>query len=64
MIDERQSDYTEPQAARILGVSARTLQRWRRAGAIGCHVWPGGRVSYSHDQLAAFRARCRVEPVS
>lgn len=53
-------DHSEAQAARILGVSARTLQRWRLAGRIGHYRTPGGRIRYSVEQLVAFRASCRV----
>ncbi|MGK2910328.1 MAG: helix-turn-helix domain-containing protein [Sphingobium sp.] len=53
-------DFDEAQAARILGVSAKTLSRWRRSGAIGYHRMPGGRIRYTTDQLANFRASCRV----
>lgn len=55
-------DYDEAQAARILGVSTKTLQRWRRRGAIGFHRTPGGRIRYGLDQLANFRSHCRVSP--
>lgn len=58
MIDP--ADFTEDQAARILGVSGKTLSRWRRAGHIEHHRTPTGRIRYSVDQLAAFRERCRV----
>lgn len=57
------STFTEKQAARILGVSSKTLFRWRKAGAIGFHRTPGvrGRITYSMDQIANFRSRCRVD---
>jgi len=58
------SSFTEPQAARILGVSTKTLMRWRKRGLISFHRSPGGRVSYSADQLASFRASCRVVAAS
>lgn len=54
------SDYDEAQAARILGISAKTLARWRRAGRIEHHRLPGGRIRYGADQLAGFKERCRV----
>lgn len=58
------ADYDEAQAARVLDVSAVTLRRWRLAGEIGHYRMPGGRIRYSADQLANFRARCRVDPRS
>lgn len=54
------SSFTEPQAARILGVSTKTLMRYRKSGDISYHRTPTGRISYSADQLASFRAACRV----
>ena len=56
------NDFDEAQAARILGVAAVTLRRWRKAGAVGYHRMPGGRVRYSLDQLANFKSSCRVPP--
>jgi excisionase family DNA binding protein len=53
-------DYDEAQAARILGVSAKTLSRWRRAGRIEHHRTPGGRIRYAASQLAGFKESCRV----
>ncbi len=53
-------DYDEAQAARILGVSAKTLSRWRRAGHIEHHRTPGGRIRYAAVQLADFKESCRV----
>ncbi|MFW2831752.1 helix-turn-helix domain-containing protein [Sphingomonas sp. ID0503] len=56
-------DYDEAQAARILGVALVTLRRWRKAGYVGHHRTPGGRIRYSLDQLANFKSRCRVGPM-
>lgn len=56
-------EFTEGQAARMLGVSAVTLRRWRGLGVIGHHRMPGGRIRYSLDQIANFRSRCRVDPI-
>jgi DNA-binding transcriptional MerR regulator len=53
-------DLNEPQAAGLLGCSASTLRRYRRAGLIGYNRTPGGRVSYSMAQLAEFKVRCVV----
>ena len=44
-------DHDEKSAARILGVSARTLRAWRKGGKIGYYRTPGGRVRYSVEQL-------------
>lgn len=56
-------EYDEVQAARILSVSPVTLARWRKAGHVGHHRTPGGRIRYSLDQLANFKSRCRVLPM-
>jgi len=53
-------DYDEAQAARILGVSVRTLQRWRKDRRVEHYALPGGRIRYSAMQLADFTASCRV----
>lgn len=55
-----QFDYDEAQAARILGLSVRTLQRYRKAFRIAHYALPGGRIRYSAMQLADFAASCRV----
>ncbi len=57
------SQFTEPQAARILAIHQKTLAGWRRKGAIGFHKTPGGRIFYTADQLAKCRDGMRVEPV-
>jgi len=54
--------FAEPQAARILKISTRTLQRYRQQGLIGHHRSPGGRIHYTLDQLTAFTASLRVDP--
>lgn len=53
-------DYDEKAAARILNVAPRTLRRWRKAGHVGYHVTPGGRVRYSVDQLLELQSASRV----
>ena len=55
----RLGDYDEREAAVRLGVSARTLQRWRKANRIDHLVLPGGRVRYSEESLSSFVASCR-----
>lgn len=55
--------YAETAAASWLGVSPRTLASWRRAGRIGYHRTPGGRIFYTADQLANCVAKMRVHPV-
>ena len=57
------SRFTEPQAARILGVSDRTLRRWRKRGAIGYSITPGGRILYAPEDLHRVTVSMRVEPV-
>lgn len=57
-------DHTEPQAARILGVSTRTLKGYRRDGRVGYHRLPGGGIRYQSEQLADFLQATRVPPTS
>lgn len=56
------STFSEPQAARILGVGARTLRRWRKAGAVGYSLTPGGRILYTAEDLHRLRSAMRVAP--
>lgn len=58
----QKNDLSEPEAARVLDVSLRTLQRYRKAGVIGFHRKHTGRIYYSVDQLTEYRTRCRVNP--
>ena len=60
MIDP--DSFTEQQAARILGVCDRTLRRWRKKGALGYSLTPGGRIRYSSEDLRRLRAAMRVQP--
>jgi predicted site-specific integrase-resolvase len=53
-------DHDEKSAAMVLGVSTRTLARYRRSGLISHYLLPGGRVRYSTEQLAEFMAASRV----
>ena len=57
-------DHDEEQAARILGVSARTMKTYRAGGHISFYRLPGkpGRIRYSTEQLAEF-VRSRRVPV-
>ena len=55
--------FTEPQAAELLGVAARTLRRWRKAGAVGHFLTPGGRVLYAAADLERLTVSMRVEPM-
>lgn len=55
-------NFTEPQAARIVGVGARTLRRWRKAGAVGYSLTPGGRILYTAEDLHRLARDMRVEP--
>lgn len=51
--------YNEPQAARMLGATERTLRRWRAAGRVPFHATPGGRIRYTIDDLAAIQSGMR-----
>ncbi|MEZ0495981.1 helix-turn-helix domain-containing protein [Sphingomonas sp. IW22] len=52
-------DFGEKAAARIVGVSPRTLRRWREAGKVGHYVTPGGRIRYTMEQLIELQRGCR-----
>lgn len=53
-------DHDEKQAARILGVSTRTMKAYRAACKITYFRLPGGRIRYSTEQLAEFVQSRRV----
>ncbi|MCP1470985.1 DNA-binding transcriptional MerR regulator [Sphingobium sp. OAS761] len=55
-------EYNEASAAAYLGLSPRTLRRYRMAGLIGYHRSPGGRISYTLDQMIDFQLSTRVAP--
>ena len=55
--------FNEAQAARIIGVGARTLRRWRKAGAVGHSLTPGGRIRYSPEDLHQLQAAMCVKPI-
>lgn len=55
-----QTVFTEPQAARVVGVHPRTLRRWRAAGAIGHSITPGGRIRYTVEDLRRLTLAMRV----
>lgn len=52
--------HDERQAARILGITDRTLRAYRKKGLIGYCQLPGGRIRYTLDQLTDFERSCRV----
>ncbi len=54
------AEFDEQQAARVLGVSHRTLRRWRLAERIEHYRLPGGRIRYSTSQLLDFHRSMRV----
>lgn len=60
---EESQRLSEPQAARILQVSDRTLRRWRAAGRVTFYQSPGGRISYDLGDLVAFRQSMRVRAI-
>ena len=53
-------EFSEKAAARILGVTDRTLRNWRKAKLITCYRLPGGRIRYSMTQLIDFQRSCLV----
>lgn len=52
----------EPAAARLLSVHPRTLRRWRRNGAVGHFLTPGGRIRYSLEDLRSLQSRMKISP--
>lgn len=54
---------TEAQAARALNVHPTTLRRWRKRGAIGYMLTPGGRVRYSTEDVRRLLQNMRVAPI-
>jgi len=50
---------TEERAAEALGLSARTLQRWRVQGTGPAYVKLGKRVGYTEDDLREYVGRVR-----
>ncbi|WP_416463430.1 hypothetical protein [Sphingomonas sp. VDB2] len=63
MADGLKDEYNEASAANYLCLSARTLRRYRLMGRIGHHRSPGGRISYTLDQLIDFQLSTRVPPL-
>lgn len=51
---------SEPQAARVLGIHHDTLRRWRKKGAVGFVLTPGGRVRYLVDDVVRLQTAMRV----
>lgn len=60
MTIEPAHDYDEKAAARILGVTPKTLSRWRKAGLVGHYRTPTGRIRYRLDDLLAVQRQGRV----
>jgi predicted site-specific integrase-resolvase len=52
--------HSEQEAARIIGVSVRTLRRWRSKGAVGYSLTPGGRIRYTNEDLHRLRRSMTV----
>ena len=56
--DARASEFlTLGQAARLLGVSARTVDRWARQGRIPFVTTPSGRRGFPCDKIKAIASR-------
>lgn len=58
--DPLPDELTAEQAATLLGISVRTLQRLRREGRIGYTKGLGRRVYFTHDDLGKFVRAARV----
>ncbi len=54
--------FTEEEAAAQLGITSRTLRRWRKAGAVGYVLTPGGRVRYHSENLRKLTLHMQVQP--
>jgi predicted site-specific integrase-resolvase len=52
--------YTEPQAASLLGISCATLRSWRRMGRVAHYALPSGRVRYQLSDLIELQRNLRV----
>lgn len=52
--------YSEAQAAAQLGVSERTLRRWRQNGKVPFCRTPGGRIFYTFAQVVEIAAAMMV----
>lgn len=55
-VDAHDSDLAPGQAARILGVSPKTVDRWANDGRIPCLVTLGGHRRFRADVIAAVAA--------
>jgi predicted site-specific integrase-resolvase len=53
---------TEPQAAKAVGIHPSTLRRWRKNGAVGFTLTPGGRVRYSPEDIRRLVHAAHIEP--
>lgn len=54
---------TEPQAAHALNVHPSTLRRWRKNGAVGFTLTPGGRIRYSIEDIRRLMQAMHVDPM-
>lgn len=52
---------SEAEAARVVGVHPDTLRNWRKRGAVGYTLTPGGRVRYTSEQLRQLIGAMRVD---
>lgn len=52
--------FTEPETARIIGVNASTLRRYRKMGAIGHRQLPGGGIRYTQEHIDRFMKAMEV----
>ena len=56
--------FTEPEAARLLRVSERSLQRWRGSGEGPTFVRAGRRILYRPDDIEAFLEASKARSTS
>ena len=62
MSEVSQNGLTSEEAAKTLGISPRTLEKWRRNGTGPAFCRFGSRVVYFHDDLSLWREERRFVP--
>lgn len=63
MISQKNTSYSVEEAAKILGVSARTLNNWRYLGKGPKYLKMGGKIRYLERDVNSFIAASAVNPV-
>ena len=58
---EKNSNYGEKEAAKLLGLSVKTLQSWRHQSRGPNYLKMGRRILYNSEDLQAFIEKSRVQ---